>query len=226
MSEMFGAFGTFDTAANPPGLVLLRLVAALLLGAVVSQIYRRTRFEPSSPFTTTLVLLAVLIAMVTQLIGDNVARAFSLVGALSIVRFRTVVRDTQDTAYVIFSVAVGMAVGASNVLVAFSGMLVFALAAYVMRSESATTMAPLPFRLTVKLGLGRDAQTLLPPVIDAHATARRLVEIKTARVGAGADVAYRVALPTEAASHALVSALTRTDGVAGATLERVEGDEN
>jgi len=39
------------------------------------------------------------------------SRAFSLVGALSIVRFRTVVRDTQDTAYVIFAVAVGMAEG-------------------------------------------------------------------------------------------------------------------
>ena len=60
--------------------------------------------------------------MVTQVIGDNVARAFSLVGALSIVRFRTVVRDTQDTAYVIFAVVVGMAVGAKNPWVAFIGL--------------------------------------------------------------------------------------------------------
>jgi hypothetical protein len=55
-------------------------------------------------FPITLALLSVLIAMSTQVIGDNVARAFSLVGALSIVRFRTVVRDTKDTAYVIFAV--------------------------------------------------------------------------------------------------------------------------
>ena len=68
--------------------------------------------EEAESFVVTLVLLTILIAMVTQVIGDNVARAFSLVGALSIVRFRTVVRDTQDTAYVIFAVAVGMAVGA------------------------------------------------------------------------------------------------------------------
>src|SRR3712207_7596331 len=61
-------------------------------------------------------------AMVTQVIGDNIARAFSLVGALSIVRFRTVVRDTQDTAYVIFAVAVGMAVGAGHPMLAASGM--------------------------------------------------------------------------------------------------------
>src|SRR5215471_9704198 len=90
--------------------VVVRLALALLLGGLVSWVYCRTRrnteFAPSFP--TTLVLLAVLIAMVTQVIGDSVARAFSLVGALSIVRFRTVVRDTQDTAYVIFAVVVGM----------------------------------------------------------------------------------------------------------------------
>jgi hypothetical protein len=74
----------------------------------------------------------VLIAMVTQVIGDNIARAFSLVGALSIVRFRTAVRDTEDTAYVIFAVVVGMAVGAGHVWVATLGMAVVALGAFVM----------------------------------------------------------------------------------------------
>ena len=95
------------------GHVIIRLLVAAVLGGVVAWIYRHTRkgTEISSSFPITLVLLAILIAMVTQVIGDNVARAFSLVGALSIVRFRTVVRDTQDTAYVIFAVVVGMAVG-------------------------------------------------------------------------------------------------------------------
>ena len=52
---------------------------------------------------------AAAIAMVTQVTGQNVALAFSLVGALSIVRFRTVVQDTNDTAFVIFAVAGGTA---------------------------------------------------------------------------------------------------------------------
>src|SRR6476620_8494987 len=94
--------------------VAWRIVFAAILGYVVSLIYRKTRKSTDvvASFPTTLVLLCALIAMVTQVIGESVARAFSLVGALSIVRFRTVVRDTQDTAYVIFAVAVGMAVGA------------------------------------------------------------------------------------------------------------------
>src|SRR6476620_3764460 len=97
--------------AIPVSAIVFRLSAALILGAIVAWIYRRARgpAAASGSFPGTLVLLSLLIAMVTQVIGDNVARAFSLVGALSIVRFRTVVRDTQDTAYVIFAVVIGMA---------------------------------------------------------------------------------------------------------------------
>ncbi len=87
------------TSGGTPVEIFTRLAVALLLGFVVAGIYKATRKSSGSSFPATLVLLSVLIAMVTQVIGDNVARAFSLVGALSIVRFRTVVRDTQDTAY-------------------------------------------------------------------------------------------------------------------------------
>ena len=68
------------------------------------------------------ILLTVLIAMVTLVIGNSVARAFGLVGALSIVRFRTVVDDTRDTAFVIFAVIVGMAIRAGVWLVPLTGI--------------------------------------------------------------------------------------------------------
>ena len=115
--------GDLQVAAMPLA-VFGRLGGAALLGAVVAWIYQRTRppSDTSSSLAVTLVLLSILIAMVTQVIGDNVARAFSLVGALSIVRFRTVVRDTVDTAFVIFAVAIGMAAGANNTSVALSGI--------------------------------------------------------------------------------------------------------
>src|SRR6187549_974627 len=138
-----------------PVAVLLRLLAALGLGSVVAWIHTRTSkgAEMGASFPATLVLLAVLIAMVTQVIGDNVARAFSLVGALSIVRFRTVVRDTQDTAFVIFSVAVGMAVGAGYPWLAVAGSAVVALAAFAMKTRDGVTVTSSasgePFELQV-----------------------------------------------------------------------------
>ena len=94
---------------NPPALMAWHIGTALVLGLAVGvALSLGTRGEAvQATFVTTLVLLAAIIAMATQVIGDNVARAFSLVGALSVVRFRTVVKDTQDTAFVIFAVVVG-----------------------------------------------------------------------------------------------------------------------
>src|SRR6476469_5897480 len=125
----------FDFNAGALLLMFVRLVLAMVLGLAIAWVYRRARGlnGEAESFGVTLVLLTILIAMVTQVIGDNVARAFSLVGALSIVRFRTVVRDTQDTAYVIFAVVVGMAVGGSDLWVAAIGIVVIGFAAYASR---------------------------------------------------------------------------------------------
>src|SRR5947207_12067018 len=124
--------------------VLVRLLLAWALGGAVAWVYCRTRrdSEVAPSFPTTLVLLSILIAIVTQVIGDNVARAFSLVGALSIVRFRTVVRDTQDTAYVIFAVAIGMAIGANHPSVALCGLAVVGGAAVMLRRRGAVVLPP------------------------------------------------------------------------------------
>ncbi len=143
--------------------VLIWMILALLMGTSVSWIYRRTRRhgETSASFPVTLFLVSVLIAMVTQVIGDNVARAFSLVGALSIVRFRTVVRDTQDTAYVIFSVVIGMAIGARNPWVAVIGIVVVGGAALSMANCASFNSSSHPsYRLNLRTSIGLDLEKL------------------------------------------------------------------
>ena len=62
----------------------------------------------------TLIFVTVITAMVVMVIGNNLARAFALVGAMSIIRFRTVVKDTKDTAFVFFALASGLATGTSS----------------------------------------------------------------------------------------------------------------
>ncbi len=175
--------------------MLVRLLIALVLGAVVAWVYRRTRSgaDFTASFPPTLVLLAVLIAMVTQVIGDNVARAFSLVGALSIVRFRTVVRDTQDTAFVIFAVVVGMAVGASDPWVAMIGIAVVELAAFLMmhRPSAASAASETPFRLELRVATGHDLNGPLAAELEPY---RRRQE--TAFRSARPSRASRSASPT------------------------------
>ena len=207
-------------AAGSPLAMLTRLVAAALLGGIVALIYTRTSpGREESSFTVTLVLLSILIAMVTQVIGDNVARAFSLVGALSIVRFRTVVRDTRDTAFVIFAVVVGMAIGSSHPSLALSGILVVGIVAAVMSRQSGVHTSD-PYLLQLRIGIGHDADTLLRSALDAHVVERRLVSLSTARQGMALEVAYRAALRGDSSASELVKALNRLEGVQSVTLQR------
>lgn len=221
----------FKSAFSSPAInwqdVTIRLIVALALGLVVAWIYRRTRPVASiaASFPGTLVLLTVLIAMVTQVIGDSVARAFSLVGALSIVRFRTVVRDTQDTAFVIFSVVVGMAVGTGDLRVAVLGMAVVGVAAFLMREREPDIVMPddpSPFLLHIRTGLGHDVEALLAPTLDAHLAGRRLQAMNTAKQGLSIDVTYGVALKRAATAEALIKDLNRIEGVQNVELVRHE----
>ena len=105
-------------------ILTIRFAAAFVMGCFVAAVYYFTQGKPpgqSVPMMATLVLLTVLIAMVTLTIGESLARAFSLAGALAIIRFRTVVEDTRDTAFVIFAVAEGMAFGAGFMILPLLG---------------------------------------------------------------------------------------------------------
>ena len=215
---------------NAGALVLMfaRLLLALLLGLAISWVYRcaRPMNNEAESFTVTLVLLTILIAMVTQVIGDNVARAFSLVGALSIVRFRTVVRDTQDTAYVIFAVAIGMAMGANHPLVAVCGLVVVGGGAIMLKKHGMGDIPPadgqFPFLLHVRLAIGLDADALLGSTLDQFLSARRLVAVATARQGLSINATYKTALRSDDDASALVNALNRLEGVQNVELQRAE----
>lgn len=211
--------GSSDVA---PTSVLLRLAVALVLGAVVAWIYRRARgpAAASGSFPGTLVLLCVLIAMVTQVIGDNVARAFSLVGALSIVRFRTVVRDTQDTAYVIFAVVVGMAVGAQALWVAAIGLVVVGLAGWLLCRTTAADDTAGSWLLNIRLNVGLDPEVALGPALSPHVARRSLLSAGTARQGIALEVIFDLDLRPAARADALVQTLNRIEGVQAVSLKR------
>jgi hypothetical protein len=229
MSESLQTLIVFDR----PGLVLIvvRLVLAWALGLAIAAIYRRARpmNDEAESFTVTLVLLTILIAMVTQVIGDNIARAFSLVGALSIVRFRTVVRDTQDTAYVIFAVAIGMAMGANHPLAAVCGLVVIGAAAVLLKGKGTPTglgtVEAFPFVLRVRLAIGLDAETVLSPTLQQFVSGRRLATVATARQGLSIDATYNMSLRQESSASALVNALNRLEGVQNVELQRTDAQE-
>ena len=197
-------------------LIALRLVIALALGIVISGVYRithgKTANDPAA-LSATLVLLTVIIAMVTLAIGNSVARAFSLVGALAIVRFRTVVEDTRDTAFVIFAVAVGLAVGAGATLIPLVGIPVTALAAILFRPPAQRRPTVLAGQLRVRVTLGSAQPEAWENILHSHLSQSHLVSTATARQGTAIDFIYQASLRAPDAIVSLVAELNRCEGV-------------
>jgi hypothetical protein len=216
-----------ETPDASPVRILWHLSMAFLVGLAVSLIYRWIQRDRviNATFPPTLVLLAILIAGVTQVIGNNVARAFSLVGALSIVRFRTVVQDTQDTAFVIFAVLVGMAVGADHVWVAVLSLIVVGGAAAVIQPRRAAQSEPIAeYRLTVRLHLGLDPDVHLADLFSALIERSRSVSVSTVRQGAGMEHVYVIRLKEKVTPTQLADRLNHVEGVQGVEV-RLEKSE-
>ena len=166
------------------GSVVLSLLLAFALGLVISVVYRWTHSELASrAFTDTLVLLCMLISVVMVVIGDSVARAFSLVGALSIIRFRTVVQDPRDIAFVFFSLAVGMGVGAGDPPVAVIST--FLISAIILVLHYLNTVAPdrEGFLLTFRAPIYPEHEQEYQSIFDRYLTTYRLIDQKTAKSG-------------------------------------------
>jgi uncharacterized membrane protein YhiD involved in acid resistance len=93
--------------------VVLVLALSFILSAFIGWIYKTTHRGTSytQSFVFTLVLNGMVVALVMLIVGSNIARAFSLVGALSIIRFRNAVKETRDVGFIFFTMAIGMAIG-------------------------------------------------------------------------------------------------------------------
>tara|TARA_B100001750_G_C15302742_1_gene493123 strand:+ start:125 stop:835 length:711 start_codon:yes stop_codon:yes gene_type:complete len=117
-----------------PSEIIINLIVAFFLGFVISLVYKKTHkgLSYSQSFVLTNIFVCVIVSMVIMVIGNNLARAFALVGALSIIRFRTVVKDTKDTAFIFWSLAAGMASGTGSYFLAISGTAVISMIALVL----------------------------------------------------------------------------------------------
>jgi hypothetical protein len=217
-----GGDGAGAAVMNEALMVASRLAAASTAGVLIAGVHRLARGgsgRATAPFATTLVLLTILVSLTTMVIGSNLARAFGLVGALSIVRFRTIVEDTRDTAFVIFAVVAGMALGAGEWEAAAVGVpLIGAVALLLSRVLDARSIGPAR-RLVVRVTPGRDPVVLAARLLEAHTRSRRLVAAGTARQGSALEAKWDVWLTDDASMLELVRGLCAQDGVQHAELE-------
>jgi hypothetical protein len=112
IQDMTAEFAVLDVVL----VMLLSFGLSAFIGWIYQITHRGTSYTQS--FVFTLVLNGMVVAVVMMIVGSNIARAFSLVGALSIVRFRNAVKETRDVGFIFFTMVIGMAVGTRFYLLA------------------------------------------------------------------------------------------------------------
>jgi hypothetical protein len=151
-----------------PDVIFVRLMIAAMLGLGMALIrtFARSEGRPAQGLRTTLLLLTMLTALVTEVIGNNTARAFSLAGVIAVIRFRTAVEDTRDSAFVIFAMVIGMAVGAGYLYTSLVGFACIALVTLAVThlTGPAIFKAKLVLRVRGKETSEADVRAILTPL--------------------------------------------------------------
>lgn len=116
------------------GRMIIALAMALLMGMLIYQVYKKfyTGVVYSRSFSVTLIGMTVLTAMVTLAISSNVVISLGMVGALSIVRYRTAVKDPMDLLYLFWAITTGITTGAGVYGLAIAAAAIMILLFYIM----------------------------------------------------------------------------------------------
>lgn len=196
------------------------LLLAFVLSTPLAWVYIWTHsgMSYSRSFVQSLVLLSMIVAVVMFAIGDSMARAFGLFGALALIRFRTPVKDSRDTVFLFSSVAIGIATGVKNPLLAVVGTaFILAVAVYLFGTRfGRRTNHDGVLRFT--LPGGDDQQPLLNRVLRHYCPRFALASLSESHTGDTFDYSYQLRLHDPASAPGL---LADVRGIPGATGVRI-----
>lgn len=201
------------TALGGPELALLALLIAFCMGHVVAWTYMLTHsgVSYSQTFTSSLLVLPVIVAMTMMLLAGNLLVAIGLLSVFAMIRFRNVLKDTRDTSYILWAVVEGVAAGTQRFSIGILGGLLVALAFSYVRLTAFGSR----HRYDVVISLqwsGNGTTAVLDTVLRRHAVRAHLAghhDLDSAR----SDLTYRVLMRNPSRTGELVAELEGTEGV-------------
>ena len=208
----------FDFAAN--------LFVALGCGVVIALVYRSTYrgASYSSSYVNSLVLLSLITAVVILVIGNNLARAFGLVGAMSIIRFRTAVRDVQDIVFIFFSLCIGMAAGVGLNSVAINGTLFICLVIILLDTTGFGRPARLKHLLQVSYSGTPEAEVALQKILKKYCRRIQLMNLRQLAGQEGVEAFYHLSIRSSKKYEEFVRVMRALDFVSQVNLFFEEED--
>ena len=227
MSQWVDMLFNGDAASGVLGVqtILLVMLLAFCIGHVIGWVYMWTHagLSYSQTFTSSLLVLPVIVSMVMLLMAGNIFIAFGLFAVFAVVRFRNVLKDTRDTSFVIWAIIEGMAVGTQRFSTALLGALFVAFVFLYVRFTGFGGRYRYDVILSVQYTNGPERLGELKPILKRHSVRAQLASQRDLEQE-GLDLSFRLLLRDPGRSRELISELKETPGVARVSLYHREDE--
>lgn len=211
--------------APEPRLILLGFLLAFIQAQLVAWIYifTHTGLSYSRAFVQSIILITLIVCMAMIVIGNNIIIAVGLIGALAVIRFRNILKDTRDTSFIFMALILGMACGTGNFFYSVVGTIALTITLLYLHwtGFGSKHMSDGFIRFQVTGGI----PSTLTKVLRRYCRSARLVSQRIGDAGAG-EMSYRLVLRDPNRAPDLVNEMQTLAGVAKVTfiLQEEQGE--
>ncbi len=202
------------------GTVILCVLMAFILGQAIAWTYAYTHngLSYTRSFTQSLVVLTLVVALVMMVIGNNIVTAFGLIGALAIIRFRNVLKDTRDTVFVFLVLVVGMAVGSGKFMTAIVGTAAAILLLIYLQQTGFGALARFDGHLSFLAPSSARGEHGPVAILERFCSGWKRVSLRQTGGGSNSEFVYEISLLDPENPRELLHALETSPGIEHVSL--------
>lgn len=203
---------------------LICIGVALVLGLIISMIYiftnRRKRF--STNFAITLVILPAMVSIVIILVGSDIARAFSIAGVFTLVRFRSLPGDSKDISHVLFAMAIGLAAGMGYIVFAAVATVIIGVVYFILMMTNYGVVRNVEKTLRITIPENLNYQGAFDDLFGEFTEKVYLDKVRTTNMGSMYELTYQLIFKKDADEKKFIDELRCRNGNLGILLCRAE----
>ncbi|WP_340818573.1 DUF4956 domain-containing protein [Methanolobus sp. WCC4] len=194
--------------------VFVGLVLGFILLSAIGWLYKRTHKGTSytQSYVHTLIMMGLVVDVIMLIVGSNIARAFSLVGALSIIRFRNAVKEIRDIGFIFFAMAIGMATGTKFYMLAIIATCVIGALLFIMFEFDWFARPAMSQILKIQIDKDVDFEELFDRTFVKYTQSAELIGIDSVRSGTVTELVYSIILKKNASKHEFIQSIKSQNG--------------
>lgn len=208
------------------GIILLNIGLSFALSLLIAWIYQKTHrgLSYSQSLVVGLVLLCILASVIMMVIGNVLIRAVALLGAFTIIRFRTAIKDPKDVSFILFSLIIGMAVGTGSYAIGVVSTVMISLIAYILNRINFGSGRRHDYVLTFSLDKEKAQSDVYEPVFEKYLKSYDLLNINTREEGRIIDLTFNLKFLNGVKADKMIEELSVITGLKNVNLIMAKND--